>query len=201
MAAAGQGDLRLVLGLGNPGRRYAGSRHNLGFAVVDELARRHGLNFRRRSLLSRWGKGRVGHRPVIVAKPRTYMNQSGQAAGALLNYFKLGPQDLLVVHDDLDLPLGRLKVALSGGAGGHKGVASLIQHLSSGKFVRLKLGLGRPRYQEEIEDYVLGGFYADQGEKVEETIMAATDCLQVVLEKGPEAAMRKFHRRAKEEEG
>jgi PTH1 family peptidyl-tRNA hydrolase len=189
----------LVLGLGNPGPRYQGTRHNAGAAAVAELARRAGLALTRQSLASLWAKGRVADRAAILALPQTYMNRSGQAAASLSHYFKLGPESLVVVHDDLDLELGRLKVARKGSAAGHKGVASVMQHLGTAEFARLKLGIGRPRHDEPIERYVLEGFYADQREMVDKAVGMAVDCLEVILSQGVEAAMQRFHSPLKEE--
>ncbi len=183
----------LVLGLGNPGSRYAGTRHNLGADVVQELARRHGLDLRRQSLGCLWGKGRVSGRDAILALPQTYMNLSGQAAASLTHYFEVGPDRLVVVHDDLDLDLGRLKIARKGGSGGHRGVQSIIQHLGGEEFVRLKVGIGRPRFEEPIEQYVLSGYYADQRELVEKVVAMAADCLEAILSRGVAEAMQEFH--------
>lgn len=195
----GQGPL-LVLGLGNPGPQYQGTRHNLGFAVTSLLAQRHGLSLGRRGHRSLWGQGRVAGRMVVMAQPQTYMNLSGEAAQSLLSYFDLEPSQLIAVHDDLDLPLGRLKIALGGGAGGHKGVASIIQRTGSPDFVRLKVGIGRPRHEEPIEKFVLTGFYADQRQLAEDMLQAAADCLEVIISHGPQAAMQKFHRPFSNEE-
>lgn len=190
----------LVLGLGNPGAQYAGTRHNLGFAVTSLLADRHGLVLSKSGHHSHWAKGRVAGRETIIAQPRTYMNLSGEAALSLLGYFGLETGSLIVVHDDLDLPLGRLKVALRGGPGGHKGVASIIRLLGSEAFGRLKVGIGRPRYEEPVEKFVLSGFYADQREKVVETVQVAVECLEVMLAAGAQEAMQKFHRPFSNEE-
>ncbi len=183
----------LVLGLGNPGSRYDGTRHNLGADVVRELGRRHGLGLGRQSLSALWEKGRVGGVNVILALPQTYMNLSGQAAASLMHYFDVGPDRLVVVHDDLDLELGRLKIARKGGSGGHKGVQSLIQHLGDGEFIRLKVGIDRPRYDEPVESYVLNGWYADQRELVEKVVAMAADCLEAILNRGVAEAMQQFH--------
>ena len=183
----------LVLGLGNPGQRYAGTRHNLGADVVGEVGRRHGLSLGRQSLSALWEKGRVGDENVILALPQTYMNLSGQAAASLMHYFKVGPERLLVVHDDLDLELERLKIARKGGSGGHKGVQSIIQHLGGEEFTRLKVGIDRPRYEETIEKYVLDGWYADQRELVEKVVDMAADCLETILTRGVAEAMQQFH--------
>lgn len=189
----------MVLGLGNPGDTYAQTRHNLGFMVVGAWAERHGLHWGRggtstRGFQSVWGQARVQGRKVVAALPQTYMNRCGQAARRIVDYFGLTPGDLVVVHDDLDLPLGRLKVAVKGGAAGHKGVLSIMEHLGSDGFTRLKAGIGRPRYGETVEDYVLGGFYADERGTVQDVLDKAADCLEAILVSGPEAAMQKFHR-------
>ncbi len=189
----------MILGLGNPGEQYQGTRHNLGARVVQELARRHGLELRRgglrtRKLNSLWAKGIVAGRGVIAALPLTYMNRSGLAAAAILSYFDLEPTHLVVAHDDLDLELGRIKVARKGGAAGHRGVLSIQQALGTERFIRLKLGIGRPRHQEAIEEYVLQGFYADQRSLLEQTVELAADCLEVIVGQGPQEAMQRFHR-------
>lgn len=185
----------LVLGLGNPGPQYAQTRHNLGFMVVAELARRLGVPLTRRGHQSLWGEGRLAGRKLILAQPQTYMNLSGQAAQGIMGYFDLPLERMVVVHDDLDLEPGRLKVATRGGAGGHKGVASLLAHLHSGQFLRLKVGIGRPRFGEAVEDYVLGGFYADQREAIQEAVNEAADCLEVIVALGATAAMNKYNAR------
>lgn len=185
----------LVLGLGNPGPQYADTRHNLGFMVVAELARRLGASLTRRGHSSLWGEGRLAGRKIILAQPQTYMNLSGQAAQGIMGYFDLPLERLVVVHDDLDLEAGRLKVATGGGAGGHKGVASLIAHLHSAQFLRLKVGIGRPRFGEAVEDYVLSGFYADQRETIQQAVREATDCLEVIVALGTTAAMNKYNAR------
>jgi len=183
----------LVVGLGNPGPRYEGTRHNLGFRAVRELADRLGVGITRRGHQSLWGEGWCQGRKVVLALPQTYMNLSGQAVAGLARYFDLEPQRVVVAHDDLDQEPGRLKIALKGGAGGHKGVASIMQHLGSDQFIRLKLGIGRPRFGETIEDYVLSGFYADQRGVFDKVAVLAAECLAVILEQGPQAAMQRYH--------
>ena len=186
----------LVLGLGNPGPRYAATRHNLGFMALEGLARRVGIAMGRAGHQSRWGEGRHQGRKLILALPQTYMNLSGQAAASLMAYFDIAPPCLVVVHDDLDLAPGQLKVAVKGGAGGHKGVASIIQALGDDGFLRVKIGIGRPRFGEAVEDFVLNGPYADQGPALALAVEEAAECLEVILTQGPAAAMQRFHRRA-----
>ncbi len=190
----------LVLGLGNPGVKYCDSRHNLGADVVEELARRAGIGLGRGGLRTRhfqslWGKGRVKNRQVVLALPQTYMNRSGQAAHALSSYFDLSSQQVVVVHDDLDLEPGRLKVTRKGGAAGHNGIRSIIAALGTENFMRLKVGIGRPRFAEPIERFVLEGFYSDQRELISQTVDIAADCLEDLIAHGVDAAMQNFHRK------
>lgn len=185
----------LVLGLGNPGPRYADTRHNVGFMVVAELSARLGVALSRKGLSSFWGEGRAHGRKLILAQPQIYMNLSGLAARSLMSYFDLPLERLVVVHDDLDLGAGCLKLATKGGAGGHKGVVSLLEHLHSGQFLRLRVGIGRPRYSEAVEDYVLSGPYADQRELFGQAVQEAADCLEVIIALGATAAMNRFHAR------
>ena len=189
----------LVLGLGNPGERYEATRHNMGFMVVAELARRHGIALKRgglktRKLNSLWGRGQVDGRALLAALPLTYMNNSGQAAASILAYFNLEPGQMLVVHDDLDIEPGKIKVAVGGGAAGHKGVLSIQSCVGTDRFVRLRVGIGRPRNAEPIEDFVLSGFYSDQSEVFKQAVDVAVDCLELILVRGTQAAMERYHR-------
>src|SRR5512139_3100319 len=136
--------MRLIVGLGNPGREYAWTRHNLGWQVAAHLSELWGLPLNRQSQGALWGRGRVGGESVILAQPTTYMNLSGRAVSLLLSYFKLASESLVVVHDDLDVPLWRLKIMERGGSGGHRGVSSIISHLHTEEFLRVKMGIGRP---------------------------------------------------------
>ena len=174
--------MRLVVGLGNPGPRYAGTRHNAGFLVLDELARRHAATFR---------DGRDGQEArlggVRLLKPGTFMNLSGSAVQAAATRGGIRPEEIVVVHDDLDLPLGRLRVRIGGGAGGQKGVRDIIDRLGP-DFARLKVGIGRPPPRWTVENWVLSRFAADEAELLARTIDAAVDGLETLLRDGPEAA-------------
>lgn len=173
------------MGLGNPGPRYAGTRHNAGFLVVDAWLRRHGAAFR----ATRDGdEARVG--PVRVLKPGTFMNLSGAAVQAVATRNGVRPEELVVVHDDLDLPLGRLRVRQGGGAGGQKGVRDVIARLGPA-FVRLKVGIDRPPPRWTVENWVLSRFRDDEAELLSEVVDAGADALQAILDHGPiEAANR-----------
>src|SRR5665647_1647109 len=136
--------MHLIVGLGNPGREYAWTRHNLGWQVVAYLAEEWRIPLSKKSLESVWGQGRVGGETVILAQPTTFMNLSGQAVSRLMAYFKLTPEDLVVIHDDLDVPRWRLKLTERGGPGGHRGILDIIATLNTEEFLRVKLGIGRP---------------------------------------------------------
>ncbi|MDP5878266.1 MAG: aminoacyl-tRNA hydrolase, partial [Dehalococcoidia bacterium] len=139
----------LVVGLGNPGESYRKTRHNLGFAVVDELASRHRLELRSQKFRSRFGKGRISGRPVLLSKPQTYMNRSGQSVGVMAGWHRIPAERVVVVHDDLDLTLGRMKLKAGGGHGGHNGLRDIRTALGSSEFLRVRLGIGRPDGQDD----------------------------------------------------
>ncbi len=185
--------MHLIVGLGNPGREYAWTRHNLGWQVAAYLAEEWRLPLGKKGLDSVWGQGRVGGETVILAQPTTYMNLSGQAVSLLLSYFKLSPDKLVVIHDDLDVPLWRLKIVERGGAGGHRGVASIISHLHTEEFLRVKLGIGRPPPQMPTENYVLSHFPADAAENVAQLIERAAGAVDCLIREGVSAAQNRFH--------
>jgi PTH1 family peptidyl-tRNA hydrolase len=187
--------LALVVGLGNPGSEYAHHRHNIGFQVVDALARTHGLSFSREKLArAHTAQGRIAGRNVLLAKPQTFMNRSGQAVGRLARWFKIPPQQILVVYDELDLPLGRLRLRPEGGSGGHKGMRSIIEVLGSQSFPRLRVGIDRPPGQMDPADYVLHPFSKEDQEAVAQAIDQAVAAVEVWLAEGIVAAMDRFNR-------
>lgn len=189
----------IVLGLGNPGEHYRSTRHNVGFRVVDGLAQRWGVRLRRplgARLRARIARTRFAGEEVVLAQPMTYMNRVGQAAGRLLERFEADAGQLLVLHDDADLALGRLRLRPSGGTGGHNGVRSLLDTLHTASFPRLKLGVrGRGR-TGELADYVLQDFDDDELETVEQMIETGARAVEMVLERGLESAMNRFNRPA-----
>lgn len=187
--------IRVVVGLGNPGRRYEGTRHNAGFAVVDALASGYGVSLQERKFSAQWAEGLVAGQRVLFIKPTTYMNRSGEAVETMLQYFKIPHSQMLVVHDDLDLPLGRLKIVRQGGAGGHRGVASIMEWVGGGDFPRLKLGIGRPRYGETVEDFVLSSPYEDERDRFDRMVAYGAEAARAVLEEGVDAAMNLYNQR------
>lgn len=184
--------MRLVVGLGNPGAQYTFTRHNIGALVLAKAADRWAVSWSKDDH-ARWGSGRLGLVAVIVATPLVWMNQSGPVVQALLDHHGISPQDLVVVHDDLDLPLGRLRIKRSGGAGGHKGILSIIDALATQEFCRLKIGIGIPTPGEDPADYVLSPFSRDELARVETILERAAEALECLLTEGLDAAMNRFN--------
>lgn len=184
----------LVAGLGNPGREYARTRHNVGFLVCDELARRHGGSFRSK-FSGELADVRLDGARVALLKPQTYMNESGRSVGAAARFYKLEPQHLLVVHDEADLDLGRLQARAGGGLAGHNGLRSVAQHLRSQNFLRLRVGVGRPERGDPrpVADYVLAPFSPE--EDVEAIVGRAADAVESVVRDGLDEAQQRFNER------
>ena len=185
--------MRLIVGLGNPGREYAWSRQNLGWQVAARLAEVWGIPLTRGSHGALWGQGRVGSESIILAQPTTYMNLSGQAVSGLMSYFKLTPGDLVIIHDDLDVPLWRVKIVERGGPGGHRGVLDIMATLNTEEFLRVKLGIGRPHANLPTEKYVLSPFPAEEAENVAQMIERGAQAVVTLLAEGLAAAQNRFH--------
>jgi peptidyl-tRNA hydrolase, PTH1 family len=182
----------LVAGLGNPGREYARTRHNVGWLVLDELARRRGGSWRSKFSGS-LAEVRLGELRLGLLKPETYMNESGRSVGAAARFFKVEPDSLLVVHDDVDLEPGRLQARLGGGLAGHNGLRSLAQHLGSQEFQRLRIGVGRPGRgdRRSVSDWVLSAFEPDQD--VDGLVARAADAVETIAVEGLDAAQARFN--------
>jgi PTH1 family peptidyl-tRNA hydrolase len=162
----------LIVGLGNPGRRYAGNRHNIGFMAVDEIHRRHGFAAWRARFQGEISEGRLDGEKTVLLKPATFMNESGRSAGEAMRFFKLSPADLVVIYDELDLPPGKVRMKTGGGAGGHKGIRSLIAHIDP-DFRRLRLGIGHPGRKDLVNSYVLHDFAKSDRDWLD-AVLAAT---------------------------
>lgn len=186
--------IKMVVGLGNPGPQYANSRHNIGFMVLGALAAQLGFSIDKKKFNCLWAEYRLGGRKIIFTLPQTYMNLSGQAVYAMADYFDIEAQAIAVVYDDLDLSLGRLKISVNRGAGGHKGLSSIMDYLDGGEFARLRVGIGRPRFNEPVERYVLANFYPDEQEELGKVLESACNGLLALLEEGVNAAMQKYNR-------
>jgi len=184
----------IVVGLGNPGRRYQGTRHNIGFAVADEVARRQQAEFehgRANALTARRGRGPES---LLVVKPLTMMNLSGEAVAGLAGFYKVESTAILVVADDVNLTLGRLRLRACGTAGGHNGFRSIIGRLGTGEFPRLRVGVGRGDPRRDLADHVLARFDDDEREEVERAIARAADAVETFLAEGIEVAMNRYNR-------
>jgi PTH1 family peptidyl-tRNA hydrolase len=184
---------RLIVGLGNPGREYARTRHNVGFQCVDRLARHAELKFAHRWNQAHVAVGSVAATPVALAKPQTWMNNSGDSVQGLLKRLNLKPADLLVVCDDVDLPTGRLRLRAGGSSGGHRGVRSIIDRLGTDAFARLRVGVGRPDPRDTV-DYVLATFDAEDAQIIDEALGRALEAIDVLLVGGLESAMNRYNR-------
>lgn len=187
-------EIVIIVGLGNPGREYEATRHNVGFQVVDRLAQIAGISLQERKFKASWGTGMLAGKKVSLVKPLAFMNRSGEPVGEILRYFGMGAEQMMVIHDDLDLPCNRIRLVRRGGAGGHRGVQSLIQHLGGQDFPRLKLGIGRPLHGEPVEAYVLRTPYPEQQRGFAEMIERATQATQEVVSNGLAVAMDRFNR-------
>ncbi len=182
----------LIAGLGNPGREYERHRHNAGWMVVDELARRHEGSFKSK-FNGRLAETRIGESRVALLEPETYVNESGRSISAAARYFKVSPDELLVVHDDVDLDVGRLQARLGGGLGGHNGLRSIAQALGTPEFLRLRIGVGRPGRGDprDIADYVLSRF--DPDEDAEGIVSRSADAVELLLSEGLTVTQQRFN--------
>jgi peptidyl-tRNA hydrolase, PTH1 family len=182
----------LIVGLGNPGDEYRRNRHNIGFQCIDRLAQAYGVKLGKKRFHAAWGDGQIGTRRVILAKPLTFMNDSGKAVAPLSRWYKVPPERILVIHDDLDLPLGKVRVRPNGSSGGHRGINSLIAELGTREFVRLRIGIGRPEVGDPI-DYVLGDFGRDQEPVVDAVYDLVDRIVRSYLEEGIQTAMNAYN--------
>ncbi|MFC2014864.1 aminoacyl-tRNA hydrolase [Chloroflexota bacterium] len=190
--------MKLIIGLGNPGRKYEKNRHNLGFMCLSHFARTHAIKFDKRQAGARIGSGEANGSQVTLARPQTYMNQSGLAVSRLVNKFNVNLDDLLVIHDDLDLPTGKIRLRRGGGSGGHKGIDSMATELGSQDFTRLRVGIGRPDNLTEIDeadiiDYVLGDFTIDEKQVISQILPGVSEAILCLLDEGLTIAMNKYN--------
>jgi PTH1 family peptidyl-tRNA hydrolase len=188
--------MHLVVGLGNPGREYEKTRHNVGFEVIDTLSGVGSFGGFKTQANARVAKGTIGGNEVLLVKPMTFMNLSGDAVGNLLRYYKLGPEALVVVHDELDFEPGVVRVKIGGGHGGHNGLKSIITHVSR-DFTRVRVGVGKPPNREAGADHVLSGFDKKERALVDEAVALAVKAVKTILSEGLPAAMNEFNRREK----
>jgi PTH1 family peptidyl-tRNA hydrolase len=192
--------MKLIVGLGNPGREYAHNRHNTGFHCIGYLARKHSVTIKQIQCHSRTGKGNICGQEVILVKPVTYVNNSGNAVAGLTRKYKITAEDIIVICDDLDLPTGKIRIRDSGTAGGHKGIKSIISSLGTRDFCRIKIGIGRPSADtvskmddSYIIDYVLSDFTTEEKALMDDAIIRAAEAIECIITVGVTAAMNKFN--------
>ncbi|MCA9936460.1 MAG: aminoacyl-tRNA hydrolase [Anaerolineales bacterium] len=191
-------DRFLIVGLGNPGRNYRENRHNLGFMVVDKLAEKYAISLNSVKSKAIVGNGRVFDRPVILAKPQTYMNLSGDSVGPVAAFYKIPPENVLVIYDELDLPFGTIRLREQGGAGGHNGMKSIINHLGQG-FPRVRLGIGRPPGRMDPAAWVLRDFGDEERPLLNEILAEAIQAIETYLAEGIQLAMSRHNKRLNDE--
>lgn len=193
--------MKLIVGLGNPGQIYARNRHNIGFMCLSHFAKSQGIHFDKKQGQARTGLGEAADSKLVVARPQSGMNLSGEAVSRLVEKFKISLEDLIVIHDDLDLPLSKIRISKGSSSGGHKGIDSIIAHLGSADFFRIRVGIGRPAIVEgsaqdkeaEIIDYVLSDFTPDEKKTIAQVIPKVSDAILCLLNEGLTAAMNKYN--------
>jgi peptidyl-tRNA hydrolase, PTH1 family len=183
----------LILGLGNPGRRYQFTRHNIGFMVLEKIAAQWEVDLKQKSFDALWNRGKIAGINVLLAMPQTYMNLSGNAARRLLAYFKMDISNLIVIHDDLDLPFGKLRLKTGGGDAGHKGLKSITTCLGSADFMRIRMGIGKPSDRTPVEDYVLQRFDSGETDLLQQIVQLASEAATEIVLSGMQTAMVKYH--------
>jgi peptidyl-tRNA hydrolase, PTH1 family len=187
--------MRLIVGLGNPGPRYENTRHNAGFMAVDRIAGEFGISVNKNKFDMRYGSGAVEGHDVMLAKPMAFMNRSGWPVQKLAAYYKIMSRDLMVIHDDIDLAFGRLKIKEKGGHGGHKGLKSIIHAIGEDEFVRLRIGVGRSEAGHNVSDHVLGPFLGDESKQLDSVLNRTRDAVVTILNEGISAGMNRFNKR------
>lgn len=188
--------MKLVCGLGNPGNEYEQTRHNAGFMICEILGQRHGILISSRKFSGRTGSGRIGNQKVVLLLPSTYMNRSGQSVMPAIHFYKLELEELIVIHDDVDLDPGRVVVKEGGGTGGHKGLKSIIQHVGTPEFIRVRFGIGRPENPRiDVSDFVLQKFDSIEKDLIKERQQVAADAVETILSQGHEYAANQYNAR------
>ncbi len=199
--------MKLIVGLGNPGREYADSIHNLGFKCVGHFARKHNIKFDKKKGKARIGTGKVGETDVVVARPQTYMNRSGESVSRLVKYFNISTDNLLVIYDDMDLPLGKIRIREGGSSAGHKGMNSIIQELGRQDFPRLRVGIGHPETTtadgkaigEDVISYLLSNLPSEEKKVIDNLLPLVSEAILCVITEGITAAMNKYNRNQTDE--
>ena len=185
--------MKIIAGLGNPGDEYKATKHNVGFMLADALAESIGADSWKLKQDALIAEGRIGTEKVVIVKPQTFMNESGRAVGPLLAWYKLTPDDLIVIHDDMDIPAGTVRIRKKGSAGGHNGMKSVLYHVQNENFARVRIGIGRPMLNSTVVKHVLSGFSAEDTEKIKEAINYLIPAVQCIIEDGIDLAMNRYN--------
>ena len=181
----------LIVGLGNPGKEYAATRHNVGFDAIDSIANRYNVDINRLKFRGMYGEGNIGGSKVILLKPTTFMNLSGESVREVVNFYKIKNENIIVIYDDVDLEAGRLRIRSKGSSGGHNGIKSIIYHLGTEEFPRIKIGVGKP--ENNMVNHVLGKFSKEDREKVDKCINVCIDATETMIKESTEGAMNKYN--------
>lgn len=185
--------MKIIVGLGNPGNEYAKTRHNVGFMLVDALAEHLNINLWKDKFNAQIAEGRIGTEKILLVKPQTYMNNSGEAVGPLMRWYKVTPEDIIVAHDDMDIPAGTIRIRKKGSSGGHNGIKSLIAHLGSENFPRVRLGVGRPLPGWIVVNHVLAPFPQEDKTAVDEAIKYLIPAVECIVNDSVDMAMNKYN--------
>lgn len=183
----------IIVGLGNPTKTYDGTRHNIGFAVVDQIAADLGISVDEKKHKAKFGKGRISGEKVILAKPQTYMNLSGESVRALMDYYKISTEELIIIYDDTSLHTGQIRIRKKGSAGGHNGIKSIISCLGTTEFPRIKVGIGSKPHGWDLADYVLSKFKEEEKDVIKEAVISAGDAARAIIADGINEAMNQYN--------
>lgn len=181
----------LIVGLGNPEEKYNNTRHNIGFEAIDYIADKYNIDINRKKFKGVYGEGFIGNEKVILMKPTTYMNLSGECIREVIDFYKLTNEDILVIYDDISLDVGRIRIRAKGSAGGHNGIKSIINHLGTDEFSRIKIGVGQPK--GDLVNHVLGKFSKEENEVLEESLEATKLATETIMKEDTQAGMNKFN--------
>lgn len=189
--------MMLIVGLGNPGKEYTLTKHNVGFLVVDELGKRIGVDIKKKKFQSFYGEGFVEGNKILLLKPQTYMNRSGEAVSSASDFYKIPQENLIVIHDEMDISLGRIMIKPGGGSAGNNGIKSIISLLGSQDFIRVRIGIGKPRAESDGTNHVLSGFSKSESTMIEDSIVTAADAVLEIIKNGLQEAMNKYNVKSK----
>ena len=190
----------LVVGLGNPGSEYASTKHNIGYLAVDEIAKRVGIELKKKKFNGSYGEGYLNNEKLLLLKPETYMNRSGESVSSAANFYNIPTENIIVIHDEMDLPTGSVRIKAGGGSAGHKGINSITADLGDRNFVRVRIGIGKPKEKSHGASHVLSQFGRQEDAVVRDSISRAADAVMEIIENGLERAMNKYNVRSETEE-